>query len=166
MSGSNRNFVLAYIFLVILPLVGLAGILKAGRGMSAPVSIDGVWNVQLDSALADSQPCGKALAGILDKTIAIAQSGRTFVVTLPSDARLTGSGTLDGTALHASLPGPQQSDSSSCLEQRDLSLVASVEKKAEASFLAGTLSVPNCATCASVAFHAERQASLALKGGH
>src|SRR5208283_757233 len=47
MSRTNRNFVFAYTFLVILPLAGLAGILKTGRNLTAPVSIDGVWILQV-----------------------------------------------------------------------------------------------------------------------
>jgi len=165
MSGSNRNFVLAYVFLVILPLVGLAGILKAGRSVTAPVSIDGLWTLRLDSAQIDSLPCGKALATAPDKTIAIAQSGRNFVLTVPGGPKLTASGSLDGTTLRGSLMSLAESGDS-CLEGRQLSLLATVDRTADPNLLNGSLSVPNCQSCASVEFHAERQASAPSKGGH
>src|ERR1700675_4660309 len=96
MFHNNRNFVFAYAFLVVLPLVGLAGILKSGRRLTAPVWIDGVWSLQVDSAQLNSLPCGKVLAAIPDKAIAISQSGRSFVLSFPSAPKLTASGTLDG----------------------------------------------------------------------
>lgn len=165
MSGSNRNFVLAYAFLVILPLVGLAGILKAGRSVTAPVSIDGVWTLRVDPAQVDSLPCGKALAAVPDKTIAIAQSGRTFVLSFPNGPKLAASGTLEGTTLRASLAPPKEAPDS-CMGGRQLSLLATVGRNADSNLLAGTLSVPNCPPCTSVGFHAERQAPVKSKGGH
>ena len=166
MSGSNRNFVLAYAFLVILPLVGLAGILKAGRSVTAPISIDGLWALGLDSTQLDSLPCGKVLAAVPDKTIAIAQSGRTFVLTFPSGQNLTASGTLDGATLRAFLTPPRGSSDNSCADGHQLSLLASVDRGAGSNLLNGTLSAPDCQSCASVGFHAERQAPAASKGGH
>jgi hypothetical protein len=166
MSGSNRNFVLAYAFLVVLPLVGLAGILKAGRGMTAPVSIDGLWTMRVDSSQIDSLPCGKVLAAVPNKTIAIAQSGRSLVLSFPNGPKLTASGTLDGANLRVSLMWPAESSDSSCMGGRQLSLLASVDRKVDSNLLTGTLSVPNCQSCASVGFHAERQAPATSKGGH
>jgi hypothetical protein len=165
MSGSNRNFVLAYIFLVILPLVGLAGILKAGRHVTAPVSIDGLWTMRVDSTQIDSLPCGKALTAVPNETLAIAQSGKTFVLSFPNGPKLRASGTLDGTTLRASLTAPRESPDSGCVSGSQLSLLASLDRGADSSLLTGTLSVPNCLACASVGFHAERQAPATTKGG-
>jgi hypothetical protein len=164
MSRTNRNFVFAYAFLVVLPLVGLAGILKSGRHLAAPVSIDGVWNVRVDSAQLDSLPC-KGLAVISGQTIAISQSGTSFVLSFPGALKVTGSGTLDGTALEASVIQPPESPSEgSCSSGSQLSLLATV-RNAHPRSMAGTLSVANCPTCPSVAFLAERQAPAASKGG-
>ena len=164
MSGSNRNFVLAYAFLVILPLVGLAGILKAGRSVTAPISIDGLWTMRVDSTQLDSLPCGKVLAAVPDKTIAIAQSGKTFVLSFPNGPKLTASGTLEGTTLRASLAPPRESHES-CADGHQLSLLASVDQRVNPSLLTGTLSAPNCPTCATVGFRSERQAPVTIKGG-
>jgi hypothetical protein len=167
MAHANRNFVFAYAFLVVLPLVGLAGILKSGRRLTAPVSIDGVWSFHADSAQLDSLPCGKFLATIPDKAIAISQSGRSFELSSSSGPKITGSGTLDGNTLRASLIPPAESSSASnCAGGRQLSLLATVDRKADSKSLVGTLSVTDCPACASVAFQAERQAPLNAKGGH
>lgn len=165
MSSTNRNFVFAYVFLVILPLVGLAGILKSGRSVTAPVSIDGVWNWQVDSAQLDSLPCGKTLAQAFDKTIAISQSGKSFVLTFPSASKVTGSGILDATTLRAALIQPPGSSSTSSCIGGQLSLLATVDRQADSRSLAGTFSVANCPTCASVGFRAERQSPATSRGG-
>jgi hypothetical protein len=164
MSRTNRNFVFAYAFLVILPLAGLAGILKSGRSLTAPVSIDGVWILQVDPAQLDSLPCGKLLAAIPDTTVVISQSGGSFVLSFPSGPKITASGTLDGTTLRASITSPESSSETSCTNQ--LSMLATVERRADANFLVGALSAPSCPTCPSAGFHAERQAAATPKGGH
>jgi hypothetical protein len=166
MSRTNRNVVLAYAFLVILPLVGLAGILKRGHSLTAPVSIDGLWMLQFDPGQMDSLPCGKILAAIPDKAILISQSGRTFVLSFPSGPKVTASGTLDGTTLRASLTQAESSSETSCTGERPLSMLATVDRRADGSFLAGAFSVPNCATCTSVEFRAQRQATATPKGSH
>jgi len=166
MSRTNRNFVFAYAFLVILPLAGLAGILKSGRSLTAPVSIDGQWILQVDPAQLNALPCGKVLAAIPDNAIAISQSGKSFVLSFPGGPKVTASGTLDGTTLRATLTSTESSSETSCMGAHQLSLLATVERRADASFLQGALSVPNCLTCTSVAFHAERQAAATPKEGH
>jgi hypothetical protein len=166
MFHNNRNFVLAYAFLVVLPLVGLAGILKSGRRLTAPVWIDGVWSLQVDSAQLNSLPCGKVLAAIPDKAIAISQSGRSFVLSFPSAPKLTASGTLDGATLRASLVPPAEASSeNSCGGGSQLFLLATVDRDTDPRSLVGTLSVTNCPTCASLRFRAERQAPVTSKGG-
>jgi hypothetical protein len=41
-SHSNKNFVIAYVFLVVLPITSLVGILHHGRNLKAPASVDAV----------------------------------------------------------------------------------------------------------------------------
>jgi hypothetical protein len=163
MSGTNRKFVFAYTFLVILPLLGLAGILKNGRRLAAPPSIDGLWSVQVDPAQVDS-PCGKVLAAISDKTISISQSGSVLALSFPSTSKITSFGTLDGTTVRASLNLPQESSSESSCGGRKLSLLATIDRPAGSGPLVGTLSATDCPTCASARFRAERQSPAA--GGH
>ncbi len=166
MSRTNRNFVFAYIFLVILPLAGLAGILKTGRNLTAPISIDGMWILQVNPAQLDSLPCGKILAAIPDKTMVISQSGKSFVLRFPGGPKFAASGTLDGTTLRASLTPQEALSETSCTGAPQLSMLATVDQRADSSSLEGALSVPNCPAGASAGFHAERQAAPAPEGGH
>jgi len=50
MSPANRKFVIAYILLVGLPLLGLFGILRMGRKLVAPVSVNESVNLEANSA--------------------------------------------------------------------------------------------------------------------
>ena len=159
MPHTRRNFVLAYVFLVILPLVALAGILKFGRGLIAPVSVDGSWNLRIDSANADSLPCGTYLG---DLPLAISQSGMNLVLSSPADGHLSGAGTVAGNTLRASLtPHPE---AAVCPADHQLSLIASVSGSRDSRVIEGTLSL--CSTCPTLPFRAERQTSSAPKGGH
>ena len=167
MSNSNRNFIIAYVLLVGLPIVGLVGVLKRGRSLTAPISVDGVWQVQADPIQVAALPCGKALAYNPDTALAISQSGRNFTLTLVNGPKSTGSGVLDGTALTASVvPSAAWSEVAGCGTGRELSLVATVDPKTDPRSLAGMLSVSNCPSCASVKFHAVRLAPPAKKGSH
>jgi hypothetical protein len=60
MSHTNRNFVVAYTLLVGLPLLGLAGVLRSGRNITAPISIDGTWKIETQSS--STQACAKSIA--------------------------------------------------------------------------------------------------------
>lgn len=161
MSRMNRNFVFAYAFLVILPLVGLAGILKSGRSLTAPVSIDGQWILQADPAQLDSLPCGK----LFDQAIMISQSGERFVLSFPNGPKITALGILDDTTLRATFTQPESSSKTNCTPESQVSMLATVARRADGGFLSGRLFVPSCATCPSVAFRAHRQAPARLSGG-
>jgi hypothetical protein len=165
MPRTNRNFVFAYAFLVILPLAGLVGILRGGHNLKAPVSIDGVWNLHADSTQLASLACGKLLATIPDKAMSISQSGKSFALSFPGAPQLAGSGTLAGTILQAYLASPDQTSGNNCSSAQAVSLTATVNKTQNPSTLTGTLSVANCPSCAPVNFQAERQAAPVRQEG-
>jgi hypothetical protein len=165
MSHTNRNFIIAYIFLVGLPVVGLVGVLKTGRNLSAPVSVDGVWKLQADPALLAALPCGKTLADTPDAALSISQSGRNFLLTLPNGPKSTSSGAISGTTLNASLvPSAPWSNEPNCGSGREFSLVAKIDPKADPRSMVGQLSLNGCPTCTPVEFRAVRQAPVSKKG--
>lgn len=167
MSHANRNFVVVYVCLVLLPLAALAGILRAGRGVKAPISVDGAWNLQIDSAQLNSLPCGKTLAASSENAIVLSQSGKSFLLTFGSGPRVSANGMLDGTALRASLtPSKEWSMEAGCGAGRHLSLIATIDPSARPKAMRGTLSVDNCSSCALVEFHAVQQTAPASKEGH
>jgi len=167
MSQFNRKFVFAYTVLVALPLLGLAGILKGGRNLTAPRSVDGVWSLQIDSAQLASLPCGKTLAATPERAISISQSGKAFVLNFVNGPKSTGNGTVEGTSLRASLkPSIEWSAESGCGNGRALTFLATVDPATKPKSLVGTLAVDNCPSCLAVEFHAVQQNAPPSKGGH
>jgi hypothetical protein len=166
MSNTNRNFVIVYVGLVLLPLAALAGILRAGRGVKAPISVDGAWNLQIDSAQLNSLPCGKALADNSEKTIVLSQSGKSFLLSFASGPRVSAYGTLDGTALRASLrPSKEWSTEAGCGAGRQLSFLATINPASHPKSMRGSLSVEDCSSCVPVEFQAVQQAApLRMEG--
>lgn len=163
MQHTNRNFIIAYIALVGLPILGLVGILRSGRGIAAPVSVDGSWTLQADAARLAALPCGKSLAGA-DVAMQISQSGGSFTVSLGSGPKSVSSGVLVGNTLKASVV-PSAADESDCSRGRELALLATIDPKANPRSLTGTISSTDCPECAPVEFHAVRRPS-AMKGAH
>ena len=156
---------MAYVVLVAVPLLGLAGVLKGGRRLVAPPSVDGMWSMQLDSAQLSSLPCGKTLAATPDKTIAISQSGRTFVLSFPNGPKANAIGNLEGSSMHVSvMPSPEWSAENGCGNGRALTLLATVDAKARPRSLAGSFSIDDCPTCRPVEFRAVQQSAPSTKG--
>jgi hypothetical protein len=167
MSNTNRNFIIAYILLVALPIVGLLGVLKTGRSLTAPISVDGLWQLQADPTRLASLPCGKTLGQNPETTLAISQSGKNFTLSLANGPKSSASGVLDGATLKASVvPAAPWSKETGCGVGRELSLVATIDPKTDPRSLAGILTVSDCPSCGSVAFHAVHIALPAKKGLH
>ena len=159
MSHTNRNFIIAYALLVVLPIVGLVGVLKKGRTLTAPISVDGTWQLHADPVRLSSLPCGKTLAQNPETAIAISQSGRNFTLTFASGPKSAASGVLDGTTLKASLvPAISWSAEAGCGAGRKLDMVATVDPNMDPRSLSGMLSVDDCPSCGSVEFRAVRLA--------
>lgn len=62
----NKNFTVAYLFLVLLPVFGLVGILRSGQTLKAPASMDGVWMLQVAATRGTMPACMSALGFDLD----------------------------------------------------------------------------------------------------
>ena len=82
MSRTNRNFLIAYAVLVVLPIAGLFGVLKQGRSLAAPISVDGVWRLDADLSQIAALPCGSSLASTQYAAVTISQSGKNFTLSL------------------------------------------------------------------------------------
>lgn len=167
MSATHSNFIMAYILLVGLPVVGLIGVLKSGRTLTAPISVDGRWQLQADPVRLAALPCGKTLAQNPYTALAISQSGKNFTLSLSDGPKSTAWGVLDGTTLKASVvPSIAWSAEAGCGDGRELSLVATVDPKANPRSLVGLLSVNHCSACTPVEFHAVRQTPALKKGSY
>jgi hypothetical protein len=162
MSTTNRKFVLFYILLVGLPILGLIGVLRKGRSVSAPISVDGSWTIQTNSL--GALPCGNSPVGSPDQTLAISQSGETFTLSLAGAQKEPIFGVLKGTILKASGPSSAWPGENGCASGHDFSLLATVDPKANPRSLSGTVSLNGCASCTPVEFLAVRQVSAEKRG--
>lgn len=164
MTHSNRNFVFAYLLLVALPLIGLAGVLRSGRNLSAPVSVSGVWKINANADQLAANPCGKALAGP-NSTFTISQSGRMFTLNLPGAGLASSAGTVEGTTISVSLTSAPSSKDPACSTQ-PLVLTASLDAKHSPRSLQGALRVENCPACTPIEFRAVRDEQMKVKEAH
>jgi hypothetical protein len=153
-SSTNRNFLLSYILLVGVPFLGLAGVLKAGRALRAPVSVDGNWILETNT----SALCGQ---GLQKSVLSVSQSGKGFIVSLD---KTTGVGTLAETTMDATLALPATA-ADHCGNDATLLLHAVIDPKAETRTMLGTISVNDCPSCPQVSYRAVRQTS-ARKEAH
>jgi hypothetical protein len=158
---SNRNFAIAYVLLVALPITGLIGVLRSGRNLKAPTSVDGVWRVQADATKVALSACVSALGLDPDTPVAISQSGKNFAI---SGVKAGGTGVIEGTTLHAALRPAGGPPSANCAGEGSVALTVTVDAKADPRVMSGVLSVAGCPLCEAVEFHAVRQASTQKKG--
>ncbi|HKS72598.1 MAG TPA: hypothetical protein VJQ82_05330 [Terriglobales bacterium] len=151
MSRTNRNFVVAYILLVGLPLLALAGVLHAGRKLAAPISVDGIWKVELPGS-SRGDVCSSAVVSTFDSPLQISQSGKSLLISIGKSVPAA-DGTIEGTNVKIALP------MDSCGGAQGLVLTASVDPKLDPTFLSGFLSPAGCSSssCGAIAFRAVRQ---------
>jgi len=150
---SNRNFAVAYIFLVALPVLGLAGVLRSQRNLKAPIAIGGTWKVQVNADQLAAIPCGKSLAA--NPAFSISQSGTTFTLSCVGSPWMSMMGTLGGTAIQASVvPSPAVMKDGGCRAEQTLSLTAGVDSQSSPKRMAGVFRVKDCAGCVPAEFHA------------
>jgi hypothetical protein len=154
MSTTGRNFVVAYILLVGVPLLALAGVLRAGRSLTAPASIDGTWKLQANPEASSSQPaCAAEMASLAREPLIISQSGKSLILTFTAGAKPSGSGWIESPNLTASFP---LSATSTCGSRARLAFRAVVDPKSEPKSLIGSLFNEDCSSCAPLRFRAVR----------
>ena len=153
----NKRFVIAYIFLVGLPLVGLVGVLKTGRGLQAPLSINGVWKLESDDPTLLAQLCMRSVAPLRDTDAVIAQSGNSFAIHLEYlRSGTVGWGTIQNTTLWAAIP---ETGDFACGPDRAITLRGTVNPNTMPRSMRLVISIASCASCVPVEFHAVLQAS-------
>ena len=164
MTHSNRNFVFAYVLLVALPVVGLAGVLRSGRNLSAPMSVGGLWKISANSDQFAGLPCGKILLA-QNAAFTISQSGRAFTLNVPNAGWTASSGAVEGTTINATLIPAVAAKEAGCGDH-SLSLTAIVDTKANPRSLLGVLRVQDCPGCAAIEFRGIRDEQAKAKETH
>ncbi len=156
----SRNFAIAYTFLVALPVLGLVGVLRSGRVLSAPLSVEGIWKLQADSKRSLALPCARYIASPRGTAVAISQSGKDLTLSLVGEPGLTAAGVIEGTTLKAMFhPSREGAGQGQCQMHRGLLLNATVNGKANPRSLTGNLSVADCFSCPPVGIYGVRQIS-------
>lgn len=161
MTINNRNFILAYILLVALPVFGLVGILRSGRNLAAPMSLSGTWKISADLDQLSASPCTKLFAGA-NTAFSISQSGTMFVLNFPNSGMPSVSGKIDGSTITADLASASAAKDPACSLQ-PVSLTASVDDKTTPHSMRGVVRVQNCSSCGPVEFRAIRDEQLKAK---
>lgn len=162
----KRKLVLAYVFLVGLPLLGLLGILRAGQHLSPPISVGGVWNLEADFSPLASAPCRQLLASVNQPFLSIAQSGTNLVFSLNTPQRTALPGTIQGTTLTMGSERARATEGANgnCGDPQTIYLKAVINRQGEERLLTGILGINGCEECVPVSFRAVRQVSSGRGG--
>jgi hypothetical protein len=156
MSRTNRKLVVAYIFLVGLPLLVLVEVLKMGGTLAAPISVDGVWRMETRASHLLDLPCGNLLSSVTNGPVSISQSGKNLVLTLNGGSKATAT-VLEGKTIKAWFAPMGSFNEAGCSGDRIFTLTATLDPKSDPRTLSGTLSVDGCAPCVPVEFRAVSQ---------
>ena len=158
----KRKLVADYVIFVGVPLLALAGILRVGSHLTAPVALHGNWSVQADFAPWQNVPCAAPLLSSQPLRLRIDQAGSNLTFTLNDPARTALPGTIEGLSLSttflagqvraASVPLPD----AGCLGAQSLRIQAAANQREKQRTLAGTLRLEGCASCPPIAFSATR----------
>jgi hypothetical protein len=158
----SKNFAVAYVLLVVLPVFGLAGILSCGQNLKAPASVDGIWAFQIAATRGAMRSCMSALGFDLDTLVTISQSGTNLTI---NAEKTGGTGLIVDTTLQAALRSAgTRLQTRNCGGDGSVLLTATVEANPSFRVLSGALSASSCPSCESVRFHAVKQASTQAKG--
>lgn len=158
----SKNFAIAYVFLVVLPIFGLVGIIRSGQNLKAPASVDGVWTIQTAATRGTMPSCMSTLGLDLDTPVTISQSGKKFAI---NAEKTGGTGLIKGTTLQAALrPAGTPHQAPNCEGDGSVLLTATVETRVSPRMLSGGLSFAGCPSCEPVQFYAVKQASTTKKG--
>jgi len=159
----KQKIVVAYIFLVGLPVLGLVGILRAGGSLAAPPAIHGPWEVSADFTSWRGVPCGQWLTDAGQPLMTITQAAAEMSVSLNNPEKTILTGTLTGNTLDAMVPcvagsaaaGSPNSSYEYPLHS-SLHLHAVINGQGTARFLTGSISLDGCVKCVPTHFRAVR----------
>jgi hypothetical protein len=121
-----------------VPVLGLLGILEAGRSIRAPLSVSGDWDLHSDPTVDCANPPGSLQRQLV---WSVSQSGTQALITLHDGYATTLDAAIDGDTLTAKSPSAM--------------IVATIAGKLGQRTLEGKVTLVGCAP---VAFHAVRRA--------
>ena len=153
-STLNGKFVVGYIFFVGVPLLGLLGVLHLGQRLTAPTSVEGVWEVKTDPTPGQGV-CAGSLASGRKVSLAISQSGKNLSVSQLDEPINSVDGVIEGEMVTiASLRVPTDNK---CSNDQIFSLAATLDTAHNPSGMSGELSVKGCSSCSPLRFTAAKR---------
>jgi hypothetical protein len=159
----------SYLALVLLPVLGLVAILRAGERVEAPAPVHGNWRLDVDggvtgaSAADDRATCGVSLHDLAGRDLSVQQSGRRLVATLAGRRPLALEGVIDGGAVQLTGILPAWPAGAACPDAAALTLELVLRRD---SSMAGLAHVPGCVGCPRLGLTARRSAARAARSGH
>jgi hypothetical protein len=151
----NRQFLIAYTGLVIAPLFGLGAVLKCGRTLIAPPSLNGVWEIKLNAEV-PSLSCPTGLLRSWQNLVIASQSGKTFSISVIGSP-LAGGGLIEGNTLIGRFRlSSEDYPYLKCGNSEELDMQAVIDPASNSKSFTGTLSLKDCSSCAPVHFRAIR----------
>jgi len=153
-SHSKKRLVVSYILLVGIPLLGVMGVLGAGRRLTPPISVAGTWDFQIDPKATLATSCFAGPGFTRSNVFSISQSGRYLTLKIDSQPWTSLTGTLDGKTVVANLSLPLTAP---CNGASGVLLTAEIEPQTLPRVMAGTLEFDGCPSCASAHFQAVRR---------
>lgn len=148
-ASGRARFALAYLLLVLAPLVTLTAVFGRADSVRAPAAVHGRWQLSAAAPGPPSPACAGWNALLQGASLTIAQSGPHLVLRFEGASSLVGSGTIEGRQVRASFARPPAQ------------LGAGVDPADAPRSLAGTLSA---AGCKALEFTALRRDALAQAG--
>jgi hypothetical protein len=122
-----------------LPIAGMVGALHLGRGLTAPASVAGVWQVEIDGPAGGLQRCDDAPAPE-PMALQIDQSGRRIAISVGDEKKVAAVGELREATLTA------VGDS--------LQVKARLHRDGDRTRLQGLISLKVCGKPSEIEFHA------------
>ena len=100
MSHTSRNFVVAYVLLLVCPCLGWRECSGSAAALVAPISVDGIWKIcSVTAQLGSLAPAAKLCLSLSKTSVVISQSGKSLVLYLRQCLEAVASGTLDGKSI-------------------------------------------------------------------
>lgn len=125
--------VLHYLVLVGIPIVGVLGLLRLGSNIVPPISVGGVWRLELASSALAETDCARLFDADVQPLLTISQSGMYLTMELNTIEKLRFKGTLSESAI-----ATIQNESETVIFQ------AVVDHQSSPHTLTGAVSLPAC----------------------
>jgi hypothetical protein len=154
-----NKLALTYVLLVGVPVLALFGILRAGRLLTAPVSMGGIWDLDANFNALGSAPCVSLLNGIDQPFFTISQSGTSLLFAFDDPGRTTVAGAILGATVSMGMgsSGFPAIAEGNCRDTHAVYLQGQVSKQDDQRILTGVLGIHGCARCVPIPFRAVRQ---------